>query len=184
MKKDVRYVSISLLVHILAIFTLLGGCQGGGNGGSGKEQGGGSNKHGEILDKQLKNNIVEVDLVPGPKKRAPKVKKVVKKQSDSGYYGIGINTLVDSNGFMPVLYGGVLYHGLIITHVSIGNPAHMAGLQENDVIFLVDGKPIDLDEGNRIIGNGPDDVQLGIGRGGQVFFLTVQRAWIETKKEK
>lgn len=184
-KKDVKYLTLSLIGHAIFLALILLGAAGkqGNSDKAGKAgKGGNPGDNKTILEKDKRVEVVMVDMVKGPKKAAPKKKKVKKKQADSGYYGIGVNVvygILDSSTMIN--YNGAVYVGMTITNVPYGNPAWEAGLLPGDVLFMVDGGP--LTDANELVGKGPADLVVGVSREGRIFFVNVRRDWIQVEKQ-
>ncbi len=88
-----------------------------------------------------------------------------------GWLGAGLRTAEFS--------GGEIRAGANINNVITGSPAHLAGLQVDDIIIAINGQPIQNSvEATRIIGDlGPDArVSMQIERNEQMMNVTVQMA--------
>lgn len=185
-RKDAKYITISVLLHaaVLALMVLGGGESSNSGSGKNKNGKGGSNGDvGEILPKYQKVEITVIDKAEKPV-RIPKPKKVVKKKVDKkkrgkdGYWGIGIYCSIFNDAV--VLYNGRIYQGIRVANPIEGNPAANNGLQRDDIIFMVDNMPIS--DTNEVKGDGPKSMILAVKRGERVFFLHIERDWIETQK--
>lgn len=95
-----------------------------------------------------------------------------------GWLGAGLRTAEFS--------GGEVRAGANINNVIAGSPAHMAGLQVDDIILAINGRPIQNSvDATRIIGNlGPDArVSMQIERNEQLQNVTVQMSERPSKDE-
>ena len=190
-KRDGRYILLSVLLHSLVFLYFIPiGC-GGGKGKAAqkseasKEKGEKSKpgaKHEDAME--IVPKIIEVSLVerPAPSKekgpQKPKPQPKPKHNSKDGYWGIGIYTSPFADQI--VIYDGQIYSGMIVRGAIAGNPAAVAGIQRDDIIFMVDNMPIS--DKNEVKGSGPRAMILHVKRGESIFTVPIERGWIETRK--
>lgn len=175
-KRSDVYFIVSATIHIalLMIFASLQTTQQGKKGGKG-------NPDADIIPHtQTKNVDVSYDNHSTITMKRPKPKKITKKHdkktSKYGYWGIGVAT---GFGSEPVAYNGYIYTNTMRMFIVYeGYPAYNANLKDDDIIFSVDGQPMS-DELNDVRGDKPKKMTLGIYRKGKIFFITIERGWIE-----
>lgn len=179
MRKELsRFVIVSIILHALFLLGVATS-----NSGNSKEKGtnNGSGRaidHGNMLNKRVEVEIrIPTKAQLAVVKKIPKRKTKKEKKSNAGYYGIGVQVSAYET---HTIYRGVMYSSAEIVRISAGNPADLSGLRPGDMIFMVDGKEWDTAE--RMIGKDRTVVQVGIKRGEDIFFVNIQRDWIETRK--
>lgn len=98
-------------------------------------------------------------------KIAPKSISPVTKKATDGYWGVG-------------LYSRDTPDAIIVTDVMEGWAAARAGLMAGDEIISIDDQPLSVS--NWLRGDGPRRMLLQVRRSKQVFYVDIEREWIET----